>query len=425
MNGLEQNKLQTMKKLTFTLLISSIVFQQYGQGINFDNNLYDSHYEWETNELGFTENLPTSHSMRRYCPSPGDQGKSGSCVGWANAYAAMSIIFNKKFDLNYNITKKSLLAFDPYFVYSLIYLHNKNDCSEGTYCHMALDTLHYYGCKRKIFPEITSCNSQIGVKSKYFAREFKIKNYYPVPKMYFNKDVELMEKVNLLKEKISQDNPLVIGASTFGSIDNVVLKNSGLWDSYSNENDRGGHAMCVVGYDDNRFGGAFEVMNSWGNDWGDEGFLWIKYDDFVRKVKEIFLIETYELEPFKIDYKTCYLGNCKDSYSFLKYNENSFYEGEFRNGKLDGIGIKRENDGIEYIGRWNNGKKDGTFLVYDSEKDISYKINYDNDLIIDKQALGFAENKNGNELMNDEFIKHLENKGMIKLADEEDFEINH
>lgn len=44
----------------------------------------------------------------------------------------------------------------------------------------------------------------------------------------------------------------------------------------------GGHAMCVVGYDDSREGGAFEVQNSWGRNWGNEGYTWIRYKDFAR-----------------------------------------------------------------------------------------------------------------------------------------------
>jgi len=41
------------------------------------------------------------------------------------------------------------------------------------------------------------------------------------------------------------------------------------------------HALLVVGYDDERFGGAFEVMNSWGTDqFGVEGYTWIRYSDF-------------------------------------------------------------------------------------------------------------------------------------------------
>lgn len=38
-----------------------------------------------------------------------------------------------------------------------------------------------------------------------------------------------------------------------------------------------GHAMVVVGYDDAR--GAYRVLNSWGTDWGDSGFVWWDYAD--------------------------------------------------------------------------------------------------------------------------------------------------
>ena len=46
--------------------------------------------------------------------------------------------------------------------------------------------------------------------------------------------------------------------------------------------------MCVIGYDDNKSGGSFEVMNSWGEDWGDKGFFWIKYADFPIHVDECY-----------------------------------------------------------------------------------------------------------------------------------------
>ena len=49
-----------------------------------------------------------------------------------------------------------------------------------------------------------------------------------------------------------------------------------------------GHAMCVTGYDDNKNGGAFEIMNSWGNDWGNNGVAWVRYPDFEHFVKEAY-----------------------------------------------------------------------------------------------------------------------------------------
>jgi hypothetical protein len=50
------------------------------------------------------------------------------------------------------------------------------------------------------------------------------------------------------------------------------------------------HAMCVVGYDDDKYSGAFEIQNSWGTGWGTGGYIWIRYSDFGR-----FAYEAYEI----------------------------------------------------------------------------------------------------------------------------------
>jgi C1A family cysteine protease len=38
------------------------------------------------------------------------------------------------------------------------------------------------------------------------------------------------------------------------------------------------HAVVIVGWDNNKGGGAWLIKNSWGTGWGDRGFLWIKYN---------------------------------------------------------------------------------------------------------------------------------------------------
>jgi hypothetical protein len=50
----------------------------------------------------------------------------------------------------------------------------------------------------------------------------------------------------------------------------------------------GGHAMSVIGYDDYLEGGAFQIMNSWGNEWGENGMGWVRYKDFDFFVKEAY-----------------------------------------------------------------------------------------------------------------------------------------
>jgi len=53
--------------------------------------------------------------------------------------------------------------------------------------------------------------------------------------------------------------------------------------------------MCVIGYDDNMAGGAFQVLNSWGADWADHGKIWIKYNDFYSWCN-------YAIQPFASPY---------------------------------------------------------------------------------------------------------------------------
>jgi len=45
-------------------------------------------------------------------------------------------------------------------------------------------------------------------------------------------------------------------------------------------NGTGVYPLLVVGYDESR--NAFEVMSSWGNQWGAGGYVWISYDNFGK-----------------------------------------------------------------------------------------------------------------------------------------------
>ena len=39
------------------------------------------------------------------------------------------------------------------------------------------------------------------------------------------------------------------------------------------------HAVVIIGYDDNKYGGSFRILNSWGENWGENGMGWIRYED--------------------------------------------------------------------------------------------------------------------------------------------------
>jgi len=42
------------------------------------------------------------------------------------------------------------------------------------------------------------------------------------------------------------------------------------------------HAVLAIGYNDTKYGGCVEILNSWGDAWGNKGFVSIKYKDYAK-----------------------------------------------------------------------------------------------------------------------------------------------
>ena len=70
---------------------------------------------------------------------------------------------------------------------------------------------------------------------------------------------------------------MVIGFTVYQSFESNEVTATGIV-PMPTQNDQmmGGHAVCVIGYNTNFNGGDYyEVRNSWGEDWGDQGNFWI------------------------------------------------------------------------------------------------------------------------------------------------------
>lgn len=78
-----------------------------------------------------------------------------------------------------------------------------------------------------------------------------------------------------IRTALQQNMPVIIGISVFDSfpmtLGNPVIPMPGRYESVI-----GGHAMLIVGYDDDSR--MIKVLNSWGSDWGSGGFGLIPYD---------------------------------------------------------------------------------------------------------------------------------------------------
>ena len=84
-----------------------------------------------------------------------------------------------------------------------------------------------------------------------------------------------------IKSALQQYGPVVIGLTIYDSFNSANAISTGrIPDPKPSESIVGGHAVCIVGYDDARR--RFKFENSWGADWGDKGYGYVSYD-YVQK----------------------------------------------------------------------------------------------------------------------------------------------
>ena len=396
-----------MRKLVYLTVIGCIQFVS-AQGIKFDKARYNKIpvYEAEKSQGFANAAMAPKISYREYCPQVFFQNGS-TCVGWA-VYSLLStqqnILMNET-----NPQRKLFRAMDPYFVYSLI--RNKEDkwCEEGTFPQDAFDVLKDYGTKPLFANPDIKCNSNLAISSQdnllnTILNAYTISEYHSVYSDFMSDN----DKIAYLKNALKAKKPILVGLPTsdkLGGTDNSIW----MYDS------NGGHAMCIIGYDDSKLGGCFELMNSWGSDWGDKGFVWIRYEDIVKYLVQAYVVELNSSETGFRNGK-CTLGDCKSTYSRYVYDNGDVYEGEFKNGIRNGWGMLIDKEYCEYVGTFENGYKHGWGVTYTPLTGIYSKtfFNYGQpELAANKQ--GFSGSQDDKKL--DEVLQLMQAKRAGRILD--------
>lgn len=394
------------------VLISFIVnsFISYNQGIKFDKEKYENLKEYTpSNNQGYASaTLPSKISYRAYCPPVLSQGQLATCVGWATSYAQLTTQQNILMGES-NPTRKEIRVMDPNFVYAMIRDYNDGWCSNGTHMWEALEVILNYGAKPYLTPPWLSCNSTyeidkfaIDIASMYSAESYSA----------------LIDKSNLvttLKSILNDKKVISAGISITPSFTKGTGILYGKWSPNLNEQIEGGHAMCIVGYDDTKYGGSFELMNSYGTNFGDNGFVWISYKDIVKYLDEAYVLE---LNTSTTGYRkgNCSFGDCYTSYSRYKYSNGQVYEGEFRNGYKHGWGTILYADNSIYIGNFTNGYQNGWGIVYLPNTGNYYKTFFNYGVLKSKENYqGFSGSVEDKKL--DNLINKLQGIKPGKLVD--------
>ncbi|BAV04223.1 cysteine protease [Filimonas lacunae] len=223
--------------------------------------------------------LPEAVSLQKFCPERKDQGHQGSCVAWSSAYAARSIL-----EASSTGTNPNQVAFSPAFLYNQIGL---SGC-EGSYIIRAMENMTQVGAVPfNDFPyDENDCSRQPSSSLKQEAGQHRMLGFTRLT------DGDKINNIDLhaIKEHLAKDVPVVIGMMVGGSFMQDMM-GAEVWHPTSDDYSQmgfGGHAMCVIGYDDRKDGGAFQIMNSWGPQWGKNGIAWVRYNDFKRFVREAY-----------------------------------------------------------------------------------------------------------------------------------------
>jgi len=227
--------------------------------------------------------LPESANLQKYAPAVGDQGKQGSCVAWSSAYGARTILESARTGSDPNGLK-----FSPAFLYNQIGL----DGCEGSYINRAMDFMSQRGSvPYESFPyNDQDCSKQPDQQLLDQARLFRMRGSNRLTVGSGTDKIDL----RAIKENLSQGAPVVIGMMVGESYMQPMMGKD-VWIPSQDDKSMmgfGGHAQCVVGYDDAKYGGAFLIMNSWGPKWGNNGFAWVNYDVFRYFVREAYGLES-------------------------------------------------------------------------------------------------------------------------------------
>ncbi|MEO1517822.1 MAG: C1 family peptidase [Bacteroidota bacterium] len=238
---------------------------------------------------GTKANLPNRVSLEQYCPEVGNQGDIFSCVGWSVGYGALTI----QRAIHNGCTDRAVItqnAHSALFIYNQI---KEGDCRQGARISDAVRFLMEHGdCLAGQFDyDRDNCQLLPDAQLQQQAQRFAIEDFLTL----FDQGSSEREKIAKTKMAIARQKPVIIGMQVrrnFYQLENARF----WWPDNGNTAPAGGHAMVVVGYDDIK--GAFRLFNSWGSQWGDRGFIWVKYRDFARFCKYAYILYLLESDQF-------------------------------------------------------------------------------------------------------------------------------
>jgi hypothetical protein len=206
---------------------------------------------------GANPTLPSSVDLSKDFPRPGDQGQQSSCVGWALAYALKT--YQERVEIGWSLEPPEH-RFSPAYIYNQI--NGGQDVGSPFIDGLNLVVNQGVATLARMPYDDRDFLTQPGAAARQEAAQFKAKSWKEANGILEIKDALANHLAVFIVVRIFDE------LYTLRGPDSVYNTFSGF---------HGSHAVAAVGYDDERYGGALRIINSWSQNWGDGGFFWLPY----------------------------------------------------------------------------------------------------------------------------------------------------
>ena len=276
----------------------------------------------------------STNENAKYLPEIEHQGYLGNCASWATTYYQFTYMVNKA----RNIPTTEETTYSPNFVYNLV----NGSYDNGSTLFQNYNILKYQGVPALTdVPLVTTKSTADLVRNWYPEKDIwehsmqnriidctVFTNGERVPMTHDNYDIKLFDEdivvsdpndkvLYAVKSAIYNGEILTVGNYVNGwktkkiksctenngtvNLTGCTVDNSFVGEevAYAQVDEGSGHAMTIVGYNDEiwtdingnsvvDYGemGAFKLVNSWGTQYANDGFIWLAYDS-LNKVSSV------------------------------------------------------------------------------------------------------------------------------------------